>query len=198
MKRKMFCAVSTVLFFAIITGDPALSSSCKCEFDSDAYEATGFFTGACSYTMDSTRKKCTIHEAGNYSDVKKSLVREDQFGNPAMLMGEFSSVIQALSENRYVQPNVDPQKFFPFLLRPSYLAAPFLEDYQKRIIDDILLHILRRNGKEMLTIFWGFAGKKTFRERELIKEKHEMEIAKGSVRLIVDFSGRGILVCARL
>jgi hypothetical protein len=57
---------------------------------------------------------------------------------------------------------------------------------------------LRRNGKEMLNIFWGFAGKKTFKERELIKEKHEMEIAKGSARLIVDFSGREILVCAKL
>ena len=65
-------------------------------------------------------------------------------------------------------------------------------------IDDILFSILKRDGKEMLNILWGLAPKRTFEERDPIKQRAKMEIEKGSVRLIVNFSGHEILVCARI
>lgn len=198
MKREIFCVVLALLFFVVTTRNLAFSGSCKCEFDTDAYEATGFYTGACNSTMDSTRKKCTIRDAGNYSGIEKSLIREGKFGNPLALGTQFSPVIQALAQNRPIQPTVDPQKFFSFLLRPSYLAAPFLEEHQKRTIDDILVRILEKYGKEMLNIFWGFAKENTFVDKQMTKEKHEMAIGKGTAKLTVDFFGREILVCARL
>jgi hypothetical protein len=198
MKSKIIYIILTAMLLTLITHNNTFSDSCKCEFNTDVYEATAFYTGACNYTMDSTRTKCTIREAGNYLGIEKSLIREDKFGNPLALRAQFSPIIQALAQNRPIQATVDPQKFFPFLLRPSYLAAPFLEEYQKRTMDDILLRISGRYGKEMLNIFWGFAGRNSFVDKEVTKEKHEMTIGKGIARLIVDFSGREILVCARL
>ena len=87
MKAKLLYIILTIFFILTINQPFAFSAThtCKCKFDTGEYEATGYFAGTCSYTMDETRKKCQLRRAEDYQDIKRSLIRYDVFGDPMEL-----------------------------------------------------------------------------------------------------------------
>ncbi|GAH50430.1 unnamed protein product [marine sediment metagenome] len=65
MGVKILQIIASIFFIFIISQPLSFSDTytCKCEFDTNEYEATGYFSGTCSYTMNETRKKCEIRRA---------------------------------------------------------------------------------------------------------------------------------------
>lgn len=197
MGVKILQIIASIFFIFIISQPLSFSDTytCKCEFDTNEYEATGYFSGTCSYTMNETRKKCEIRRAEDYQDIKRSLIRYDIFGDP----GELQSRILPRAMELYYNPNalmdLDPIYFFSFMMRSSYLAAPFLNDEEKIIIDDLLLRMLDRHGQDMLPIFVGLPeeAEKIFQEESTI-----MYVKKGTAKLTVNIYGKSIFICTKV
>lgn len=197
MRAKILHTILAIFFMVIISQSNSFPNihTCKCEFDTGEYEATGYFAGTCSYTMNETRKKCEIRRAEDYQDIKRSLIRYDIFGDPM----ELKSRILPRAMELYYNPNalidLDPIYFFSFMMRSSYLAAPFLDDEEKIIIDDLLLNMLERHGQDMLPIFVGLLeeAEKTFKEESTI-----MYVEKGTAKLTVNIYGKSILICTKV
>lgn len=197
MKAKILQIILSIFFIVIISQPNSFSDiqTCKCQFDTGEYEAIGYFSGTCNYIMDNTGKKCVLRRAGDYQDIRRSLIREDIFGNPV----ELQSRILPRAMDLYYNPNalmdLDPIYFFSFMMRSSYLAAPFLSDKEKNTIDDLLLGMLDSHGKDMLLIFVGFLeeAEKTFKEESTI-----MYVEKGTAKLTVNINGKNILVCTKI
>ena len=197
MRSKILQIIPAIFFMVIISQPFAFSDThiCKCEFDTDKYEAIGYFAGTCSYTMNETRRKCELRRAEDYQDIKRSLIRYDIFGDPM----ELESRILPRAMELYYNPNalmeLDPIYFFSFMMRSSYLAAPFLSDKERARIDDLLLNMLERHGQDMLLIFVGLLeeAEKTFKEESTI-----MYVEKGTAKLTVNIYGKKILVCTKV
>lgn len=77
MRAKILQIIPAIFFILIISQPLSFSDTytCKCEFDTDRYEAIGYFAGTRSYTMDETRGKCQLRRAEDYQDIKRSLIR---------------------------------------------------------------------------------------------------------------------------
>jgi hypothetical protein len=197
MRVKLSQLIASIFLIFVISQFNSFSNihTCKCEFDTGEYEATGYFAGTCSYTMNETRKKCELRRAEDYQDIRRSLIREDVFGDPM----ELKSRILPSALELYFNPNalmdLDPIYFFSFMMRSSYLAAPFLNNEEKIIIDDLLLNILKRHGQDMLSIFVGLHEEveKIFQEESTI-----MNVKKGTAKLTVNIYEKSILICAKV
>jgi len=197
MGVKILQIIASIFFIFVISQSLSFldTQTCKCEFDTDEYEATGYFSGTCSYTMNETRKKCVLRRAEDYQDVRKTLIRYDKFGDPS----ELQLIILPRAMELYYNPDalmdLDPIYFFSFMMRSSYLVAPFLNDEERSIIDDLLLNMLEKHGKDMLLIFVGLHDKyaeKTF------KEESTMYVKKGTAKLMVNIHGNSILICTKV
>ena len=90
---------------------------------------------------------------------------------------------------------IDPSDFFSFLMRSSYLAAPFLDDKQKAVIDALLNQVLVKHGSEMLRIFAGLHSKL---KETFVLPSTEITVEKATVRYTVDLNGKKILICAKI
>ncbi len=195
--NKVYLFIFLLIFFSLFSANTVLceNNSCQCEFDTDEYQAIGYFAGTCSYTMDETRKKCELRRSYDYADVKESLLRLDLFWDPFEIGKAINYAAVQLYDNPELLIQMAPEKVFPFLMRASYLAAPFLSDHQKASIDDILISIIKKHGKEMLYIFSGLdkaSKEKTF------QEDGQMHITKGSIKLTLKIEGVRILVCTKV
>ncbi len=97
----------------------------------------------------------------------------------------------------YKEPRVildfNPILFFSFLMRSSYLVAPFLDDKQKTYIDGMLLKTLKKNGKEMLLIFAGLEIEKHFEIETVL-----MTVKKSSITFSIDIAGMKYIVCSKV
>jgi len=198
MGVKILQIIASILFIFIIIQPLSFSDTytCKCEFDTNKYEATGYFAGTCSYTMNETRRKCEIRRAEDYQDIKRSLIRYDIFGDPM----ELKSRILPRAMELYYNPNAlmdfDPIYFFSFMMRSSYLAAPFLSDEERGIIDDLLLNMLEKHGDDMLLIFVGLY--KEYAENTFKEESTTMYVKKGIAKLTVNIHENSILICTKV
>lgn len=197
MRAKIFQIIAGIFFLIVINQNVTFSDTytCKCEFDTDEYEAIGYFAGTCSYTMNETRKKCELRRAEDYQDVKKSLIRYDKFGDPSELRLKIFPRAISMYDNPHALMDIKPIQFFSFMMRSSYLVAPFLNDKERRIIDDLLLKMLKKHGQDMLLIFAGLH--KKYREK-IFKEESTMYVKKGTAKLTVDFAGDKILICTKI
>jgi hypothetical protein len=195
MGVKILQIIASIFFIFIISQPLSFSDTytCKCEFDTNEYEATGYFSGTCSYTMNETRKKCEIRRAEDYQDIKKSLIRYDKFGDPSELRLEILPITAEFYYNHHTLIELNPIHFFSFMMRSSYLAAPFLSDEEKGIIDDLLLNMIEKHGHDMLLIFAGLYAENTFKE-----EPTTMYVNKGTARLTVNINGNNILICTKV
>jgi len=197
MRAKILQIIVFIFFIVIISQSNSFSDTqtCKCEFDTGEYEAIGYFSGTCNYTMDNTGKKCVLRRAGDYQDIIRSLIREDIFGNPVELQSSILPRAMELYYNPSALMDLDPIYFFSFMMRSSYLAAPFLDDEEKIIIDDLLFNMLERHGRDMLHIFVGLPeeAEKPFKEESTV-----MYVEKGTARLTVNIHGKNILVCTKI
>jgi len=197
MGVRILQIIACIFFIFVISQHLSFSDTqtCQCEFDTDEYEATGYFAGTCSYTMNETRRKCELRRAEDYQDIRKSLIRYDKFGDPSELRLEILPITRELYYNPHVLIDLDPIHFFSFMMRSSYLAAPFLNDEERSIIDDLLLNMLKRHGQDMLPIFVGLPenAEKTFKE-----ESTMMYVKKGTARLTVNIHGNSILICTKV
>ena len=103
MRAKILQIIASIFFIFIIIQPLSFSDiyTCKCEFDTGEYEATGYFAGTCSYTMDETRKKCHLRRAEDYQDIKRSLIRYDIFGDPMELQSRILPKVINLYDNPY-------------------------------------------------------------------------------------------------
>jgi len=204
MRAKILQIIPAIFFILIISQPFAFSDTytCKCEFDTDRYEAIGYFAGTCSYTMDETRRKCQLRRAEDYQDIKRSLIRYNIFGDPMELQLRILPRAIELYDNPYalyalIEEDLNPIYFFSFMMRSSYLAAPFLNDEEKSIIDDLLLRMLDRHGQDMLRIFVGLH--EEYPENTFIDiEESIMYVEKGTVRFTVNIHGRKILICTKV
>ena len=188
--------IITCIFLIFVISQPLSFSdihTCKCEFDTNEYEATGYFAGTCSYTMNETRRKCEIRRAEDYQDIRKSLIRYDKFGDPSELRLEILPITTEFFYNPHTLIELNPIHFFSFMMRSSYLAAPFLSDEERGIIDNLLLNMLKKHGYDMLLIFAGFYAENTFKE-----ESTTMYVNKGTARLTVNIHGNNILICTKV
>jgi len=198
MKAKILQIILAIFFIVIISQPNSFSDIhiCKCEFDTDKYEALGYFAGTCSYTMNETRRKCELRRAEDYQDIRKPLIRDDIFGDPK----ELESMILLRAMKLYYNPNalmeLDPIYFFSFMMRSSYLAAPFLNDEEKSIIDDLLFRMLDRHGQDMLLIFVGLHER--HKEKKFIIEESIMDVEKGTAKLTVNIREKDILICTKV
>jgi len=197
MGVRILKIIACIFFIFVISQHLSFSDTytCKCEFDTNEYEATGYFSGTCSYTMNETRKKCEIRRAEDYQDIKKSLIRYDKFGDPSELRLEILPITRELYYNPHVLIDLDPIHFFSFMMRSSYLAAPFLNDEERSIIDDLLLNMLKKHGQDMLLIFMGLHEEYT---EKIFKEESTMYVKKGTARLTVNIHGNSILICTKV
>jgi len=145
--------------------------------------------------MNETRKKCEIRRAEDYQDIEKSLIRYDIFGDPSELWLEILPITEELYYNPHTLIAIDPIHFFSFMMRSSYLAAPFLSEKERATIDNLLLNMLERHGQDMLPIFVGLLdeAEKTFKEELTI-----MYVEKGTARFTVNINGKNILVCTKV
>ena len=197
MRAKILHTILAIFFMVILSQPDSFSDihTCKCEFDTGEYEATGYFAGTCSYTMNNTGKKCTLRRAEDYQDIKRSLIRDNIFGDPMELQSRILPKAMELYYNPNALMDIDPIYFFSFMMRSSYLAAPFLDDEEKIIIDDLLLNMLERHGRDMLPIFVGLLeeAEKTFKEEATV-----MYVEKGTARLTVNIHGKSILICTKV
>lgn len=190
LKIATICAL--IISFFNSNGYP-FSDICQCEFDTQDYQAIGYFAGTCSYAMDPTRKKCELRRAGDYYDVRKSLLNEKLFGNPNVLYPQFIPKVLVLYKEPRVILDFNPVQFFSFLMRSSYLVAPFLDDKQKNYIDEILLKTLNIYGKEMLPIFAGLRNEKSFEIETVF-----MTVKKGSIKFSISIDGRKFFICSKV
>ena len=197
MRAKILHTILAIFFMVILSQPDSFSDihTCKCEFDTGEYEATGYFAGTCSYTMNNTGKKCTLRRAEDYQDIKRSLIRDNIFGDPMELQSRILPKAMELYYNPNALMDLDPIYFFSFMMRSSYLAAPFLDDEEKIFIDDLLLNMLERHGRDMLPIFVGLLeeAEKTFKEESTV-----MYVEKGTARLTVNIHGKSILICTKV
>ena len=194
MNRKIIQIIVTSLLLTTIIQDgrSAEEYTCECEFDTDEYEAIGYFAGTCSYTMDETRKKCKLQRAEDYDDIEQSLIKSGIFSDPMGLRGNILPLVKAMYQSPHALLRFAPEDFFSFLMRSSYLAAPFLDDRQKSFIDKRLLAVLGKHGKDMLLTFLGL------HMHYIDKTFGEMYVAKGTARFTVEVDGRKILVCTKV
>jgi hypothetical protein len=145
--------------------------------------------------VNKTKRKCELRRAEDYQDIRKELIKYDIFGDPK----ELESRILPRAMKLYYNPNalmdLDPIYFFSFMMRSSYLSAPFLSDRERAIIDDLLLNMLERHGQDMLLIFVGLLedAEKTFKEESTI-----MYVEKGTARLTVNINEKNILICTKI
>ena len=148
--------------------------------------------------MNETRKKCEIRRAEDYQDIKKSLIEYDKFGDPSELRLEILPITSELYYNPYALMDINPIYFFSFMMRSSYLSAPFLDDDERGIIDNLLLRMLDRHGQDMLLIFVGLH--KEYLENTFIDDIEEstMYVEKGAARFTVNIRGKNILVCTKV
>ena len=195
MGVKTLQIIASIFFIFIISQPLSFSDTytCKCEFDTNEYEATGYFSGTCSYTMDETRKKCEIRRAEDYQDIKRSLIRYDIFGDPMELRLEILPTTTEFYYNPHALIELNPIHFFSFMMRSSYLSAPFLSDEERGIIDDLLHNMIEKHGHDMLLIFAGLYAENTFKE-----ESTTMYVNKGIARLTVNIHGNNILICTKV
>jgi len=197
MRAKILHTILAIFFMVILSQPDSFSDihTCKCEFDTGEYEATGYFAGTCSYTINNTGKKCTLRRAEDYQDIKRSLIRDNIFGDPMELQSRILPKAMELYYNPNALMDLDPIYFFSFMMRSSYLAAPFLDDEEKIFIDDLLLNMLERHGRDMLPIFVGLLeeAEKTFKEESTV-----MYVEKGTARLTVNIHGKSILICTKV
>lgn len=198
MRAKILHIIMAIFFMIIISQSNSFSDTytCKCKFDTGEYEATGYFAGTCSYTMDNTRKKCQIRRAGDYQDIKRSLIRYDIFGDPMELQSNILSRAIDLYDKPYALMDINPIYFFSFMMRSSYLSAPFLDDEERSDIDDLLLNMLKKHGQDMLLIFVGLHER--YPEKKFIIEESTMYVKKGTARLTVNIQGKNILICTKV
>jgi len=204
MRAKILQIIPAIFFILIISQPFAFSDTytCKCKFDTNKYEAIGYFAGTCSYTMNETRRKCEIRRAEDYQDIKKSLIRSDIFGDPVELQSIILPRTIKLYDNPYalyalIEEDLNPIYFFSFMMRSSYLAAPFLSDEEKSIIDNLLLRMLDRHGQEMLLIFVGLHEK--YPENIFTDmEESTMHIEKGAATFTVNIHEKNILICTKV
>ena len=200
MAVKILQIIASIFFIFVISQPLSFSDTytCKCEFDTNEYEATGYFSGTCSYTMNETRKKCEIRRAEDYQDIRKSLVRYDKFGDPSELRLEILPITTEFYYNPHTLIELNPIHFFSFMMRSSYLAAPFLSDEERRIIDDLLLNMLEKHGQDMLPIFMGLHEEYIDTEK-IFEEESTMYVKKGTAKLIVNIHGNNsILICTKV
>lgn len=194
-----------VIFFIVIISQIFVFSdtyTCKCDFDTERYEAIGYFAGTCSYTMNETKRKCVLRRAEDYQDIKRSLIRYEVFGNPKELQLNILPKVINLYDNPYalytlIEEDLNPIYFFSFMMRSSYLAAPFLDDEEKGTIDDLLLMMLDRHGQEMLLIFVGLHEEypeNTFTDIE----ESIMYVEKGTAKFTVNINKKKILICTKV
>jgi hypothetical protein len=192
------------IFFIVIISQPNSFSdihTCKCEFDTGEYEATGYFAGTCSYTMNNTGKKCTLRRAEDYQDINRLLIQDDRFGNPKELQLDILPKVINLYDNPYalyalIEEDLNPIYFFSFMMRSSYLSAPFLDDEERSDIDALLLNMLKKHGQDMLLIFVGLHER--YPEKEFIIEESIMYVEKGTARFTVNIHGKKILICTKV
>lgn len=201
MGVKILQIIASIFFIFIISQPLSFSDTytCKCEFDTNEYEATGYFSGTCSYTMNETRKKCEIRRAEDYQDIEKSLIRYDIFGDPMELQLNILSIAIDLYDEPYALMDINPIYFFSFMMRSSYLSAPFLDDDERGDIDNLLLRMLDRHGQDMLLIFVGLH--KEYPENNTFIddiEESTMYVEKGIARFTVNINGKNILVCTKV
>ena len=198
MGVKILQIIASIFFIFIISQPFSFSDTytCKCEFDTNEYEATGYFSGTCSYTMNETRKKCEIRRSEDYQDIKRSLIRYDIFGDPMELQSNILSRAIDLYDKPYALMDINPIYFFSFMMRSSYLAAPFLSDDERGDIDDLLLRMLDRHGQDMLLIFVGLHER--YPEKEFIIEESTMYVKKGIAKLTVNIQGNIIFICTKV
>jgi len=198
MRVKILQIIVSIFFIFIINQPLSFSDTytCKCEFDTNEYEATGYFSGTCSYTMNETRKKCEIRRAEDYQDIKKSLIRYDKFGDPSELRLEILPITRELYYNPHALIDLDPIHFFSFMMRSSYLAAPFLSDGDRSSIDDLLFNMLEKHGYDMLLIFVGLY--EEYKENTFKEESTIMDVKKGTAKLTVNIRGNSILICTKV
>jgi len=147
--------------------------------------------------MNETRKKCEIRRAEDYQDVKKSLIRYGKFGDPSELQLVILPITRELYSNPDALIDLDPIHFFSFMMRSSYLAAPFLNDEERRIIDDLLLNMIEKHGQDMLPIFMGLHEEYIDTEK-IFEEESTMYVKKGTARLTVNIHGKNILICTKV
>jgi len=205
MGVKILQIIASIFFIFIISQPLSFSDihTCKCEFDTNKYEATGYFAGTCSYTMNETRRKCEIRRAEDYQDISKSLIRYDKFGDPGELRLVILPRAIKLYDNPYalyalIEEDLNPIYFFSFMMRSSYLSAPFLDDKERSDIDDLLLNMLKKHGQDMLLIFVGLHEeypKNTFIDDI---EESTMYVEKGTAKLTVNINEKNILICTKV
>ena len=198
MGVKILQIIASIFFIFVISQPLSFSDTytCKCEFDTNEYEATGYFSGTCSYTMNETRKKCEIRRAEDYQDIRRSLIRYDIFSDPMELQSKILPKAMGLYYNPNALIDLNPIHFFSFMMRSSYLAAPFLSDEERSIIDDLLLNILEKHGHDMLLIFAGLYGE--YAENTFKEESTTMYVKKGTAKLTVNINGNSILICTKV
>ena len=198
MKVKILQIIASIFFIFVISQPLSFSDTytCKCEFDTNKYEATGYFAGTCSYTMNNTGKKCTLRRAEDYQDIKKSLIRCDIFGDPMELKSRILPRAMELYYNPNALMDLDSIYFFSFMMRSSYLAAPFLSDEERGIIDDLLLNMLEKHGDDMLLIFVGLY--EEYAENTFKEESTTMYVKKGIAKLTVNIHENSILICTKV
>ena len=198
MGVKILQIIASIFFIFIISQPLSFSDTytCKCEFDTNEYEATGYFSGTCSYTMNETRKKCEIRRAEDYQDIISSLIRYDIFGDPMELKSRILPRAMELYYNPNALMDLDPIYFFSFMMRSSYLAAPFLSDGDRSSIDDLLLNMLEKHGYDMLLIFVGLY--EEYKENTFKEESTTMDVKKGTAKLTVNIRGNSILICTKV
>jgi|GEM_PF-4950905 len=169
------------------------SDVCQCEFDTPNYQAIGYFAGTCSYTMDATRKKCELRRAGDYYDIKKKLLNEKTFGNPFQQYSQFNQKLLRLHEEPRTILDFEPVQFFAFIMRSSYLAAPFIDDTQKEYIDRMLITITKEYGNDMLYAFAGLRDNNFFEV-----ETASIYVKKGIAIFKVDINKSKFYICTKI
>lgn len=200
-KSLVLCSICYLLIFLVlllclpVSITLAETYTCKCKFDTDDYQATGYFAGTCSYTMDETRRKCTLRRAYDYYDIQKPLIKSDLFNDPFMLGKTFHKKAVNMYENPQALTDTDPTDLFSYLMRSSYLAAPFLKDDEKLGIDKHLSSMLKAYGKDILSIFIGLH--KKYQEKTFVTES-TMYVQKGVLKFTINIGKRKILVCTKV
>lgn len=181
-----------ISFFCLSTEiSIAETFSCKCKFDTDDYQATGYFAGTCSYAMDETRKKCTLRRAYDYSDIQEQRIKSDIFKNPRAIGKDLYKKVVNMYETPQALKGINPADLFSYLMRSSYLAAPFLNDKETLSIDNSLSAMLKFYGNDILYIFLGLNKKD---KEKTFKKESEMFVKQGVAEFIVDIGNRKILV----
>ena len=94
-----------------------------------------------------------------------------------------------------LQFKIDPVDLFSYLIRSSYLAAPFLTDEERKSIDKSLMSMLQSNGKDIQGFFLGLQSehKKTISAKESV-----IFITKGIAEFTMNINNRKILLGTKI